>query len=288
MHKVLRLVIVLSCLTLLLGCAQETEDTTAPTTPTNLTKTTPDIDNTPTFEWDASTDEGSGIGCYLVRIPENPFYEYWIFNGILTSFPCDAPLSDGSYTFEVKALDKAMNESAAATLTFTIDTSAPVIQVGHSRKYPAPIGTTVTVEFLEYFSDGWNTVNASMTVLEITRGEQAWNIMKTIKSYSDPPPSGYDYVFVKLRFEYLAGPTPESDFDSFYFYLISSEGVEVSSNNFYLYQGLDVAVPEPSQQTVYPGATTEGWELLLAETIDPSPVMTFRTADGGIWFKLYS
>lgn len=127
MGHMLRFIIAVLCLILLLGCAQETKDTIPPTAPSNLVKTSPDNDNTPTFSWSASSDEGSGIDCYLVRIPGHPFYEYWTFNGDSSSFTCPAPLSDGSYAFEVKTGDRAMNESATASLTFTIDTIPPVI-----------------------------------------------------------------------------------------------------------------------------------------------------------------
>jgi hypothetical protein len=123
--KTLRVVgLVLLSLTLLVGSTRcSNSDTTPPSTPANLTKTSPDNSNKPTFTWDAASDKGSGIGCYIVRIEDEGWYQYWIFNGESTAFTCEVPISDGSHTFEVKAVDKAGNEGNTASLSFTCDTT---------------------------------------------------------------------------------------------------------------------------------------------------------------------
>ena len=51
-----------------LGCGSGTKDTTPPSIPTNMTKTSPGTNNTPTFTWTAASDTGSGVAHYLVRI----------------------------------------------------------------------------------------------------------------------------------------------------------------------------------------------------------------------------
>jgi predicted phage tail protein len=87
-------------------------------------RTTPDNDNTPTFIWVGATDEGSGVQSYLVRMDDSG----WTDIGDAKSYTHGAPLLDGSHTFQVKAVDKAGNESdLTASLTFTLDTVAPDI-----------------------------------------------------------------------------------------------------------------------------------------------------------------
>lgn len=93
-------------------------DTTAPTTPGNVTRTTADDDTTPTFTWDAATDTTSGVASYQVRIDSGDFSDI----GNATTFTvADADaLSAGSHTFEVKAVDAAGNTGSSGSLDFEI------------------------------------------------------------------------------------------------------------------------------------------------------------------------
>jgi hypothetical protein len=123
--KYLRVLVLLLCLALvfsLAGCAILRDDV-APSTPT-ITKTTPDNDNTPTFSWNAATDDGTGVDHYEVNMDGGWI---WLKAGDVTTYTWYAELSDGSHTFEVKAVDKARNAGTAASLTFTIDTTFPII-----------------------------------------------------------------------------------------------------------------------------------------------------------------
>ena len=105
-----------------MGCSSK--DTAPPSKPYSLVRTTPDNDNTPTFIWLGATDEGSGVQSYQVRMDDSG----WTDIGDTKSYTHRAPLLDGSHTFEVKAVDKAGNESdLTASLTFTLDTMAPDI-----------------------------------------------------------------------------------------------------------------------------------------------------------------
>ena len=105
-----------------MGCSSK--DTAPPSEPYSLVRTTPDNDNTPTFIWLGATDEGSGVQSYQVRMDDSG----WTDIGDTKSYTHGAPLLDGSHTFEVKAVDKAGNESdLTASLTFTLDTVAPDI-----------------------------------------------------------------------------------------------------------------------------------------------------------------
>ena len=115
--------VILLCLTVVFGaasCAILT-DNVAPSTPT-ITKTTPDNDNTPTFSWNAATDDDSGIDRYEVNMDGGWI---WMKVGDVTTYTWPAALSDGSHAFEVKAFGNAGNVGTAASLTFTIDATSP-------------------------------------------------------------------------------------------------------------------------------------------------------------------
>jgi predicted phage tail protein len=93
-------------------------DATAPTTPANVARTSPEADDTPTFTWDAATDVTSGVDHYLVRIDSGEFVEI----GDVTTFTVenDAALTGGSHVFEVKAVDVAGNVGKAGSIAFQI------------------------------------------------------------------------------------------------------------------------------------------------------------------------
>jgi hypothetical protein len=116
---------VLLSLALMVGsisCARNT-DTTPPSSPANLAQTTPDNDNTPTFTWEAATDDESGMAGYLARVDGGE----WIDIGDVITYTCENAVSDGNHTFWVKAVDKVGNEGSSASLTFIRDTTAPTI-----------------------------------------------------------------------------------------------------------------------------------------------------------------
>jgi hypothetical protein len=99
-------------------------DITPPSPPSNLAKTTPDTDSTPTFTWGAGSDEESGVSGYLVRIDDG----YWrLCEDNATTYTCDTPLSDGGHTFQVRTVDEAGNGSNPLSLPFECNALAPVI-----------------------------------------------------------------------------------------------------------------------------------------------------------------
>jgi len=96
-------------------------DTTAPTAPTNVSCTTPETDNTPSFTWNASTDT-SGIAGYYVKIDEGE--DTWIGN-VLT-WTSTSAIADGTHTFYVKAKDSSTNSNIGSygSCSFIINTSS--------------------------------------------------------------------------------------------------------------------------------------------------------------------
>lgn len=101
-----------------LGCSR---DNTPPGSPTQLTTTTSYDDNTPAFTWVAAVDQGSGVDHYLARVDGGA----WMNLGMVTACNWGSALSDGSHSFELRAVDKHGNEGVSSSLTFLVDTTAP-------------------------------------------------------------------------------------------------------------------------------------------------------------------
>ncbi len=119
-----------------------TIDATPPTTPTNLSKTTPDSNNKPTFTWTASTDATSGIDYYEAKMDTGT----WANLGNVTSYTWPSGVSNGNHNIEIRAVDKAGNIGSIASFTFSIiinsleaTTGDILIQVGSS---PNQVGVT--------------------------------------------------------------------------------------------------------------------------------------------------
>lgn len=96
------------------------KDTTPPTAPANLSYELINNNSDIVFKWDASTDKDSGISGYLVETSwQGDMSENWVY---VTSESFDTfipiTLASGLYTFQVKALDKAHNESDITSIEF--------------------------------------------------------------------------------------------------------------------------------------------------------------------------
>lgn len=92
-------------------------DTSSPTVPQNLKKISSDADSTPTFAWNASTDN-TGVTSYLIQVNDGSLVD---IGGNLTYTA--STLANGSHTIKVLAKDAAGNTSPTSTLYFSVDTT---------------------------------------------------------------------------------------------------------------------------------------------------------------------
>ncbi len=104
--------------------------------------------------------------------------------------------------------------------------------------------------------------------------------------YNKPPKDGYEYMLVRITFEYLKGTDPNAQYDlsRYKFTAVSTDGRDYDS---YLF----VDSPKPElKANLYPGAAFEGWVPFEINTFDKTPLLTFGrdyVGRGGLWWKLY-
>lgn len=104
---------------LMSGTACGKKDTTPPAAPTNLSYEIVNDNTMLVFSWEPATDKSLDTQFYLVRTSwEDAISEYWNYVGASTSFWANAPRTSGTYTFQVKTVDKAYNESEPTSLEF--------------------------------------------------------------------------------------------------------------------------------------------------------------------------
>ena len=123
-----------------------------------------------------------------------------------------------------------------------------------SRKQPAKLNATVWITLK-------NDLGAiGVTLVDIVRGGDAWDMIYDANSYNESPLDGNEYVLAKFKIEYAEGVNPDDEpieCDRFDFSVFSPEYSE-------LYGGSrtheSVVHPSPELECkLYGGASGEGW-----------------------------
>ncbi|HBV57991.1 MAG TPA: hypothetical protein DEB73_01880 [Candidatus Magasanikbacteria bacterium] len=97
-------------------------DTAAPSTPPGLQKISNEADATPTFAWNATSDN-IGVTSYLIQIDNGSLID----NGGSTSYTIPSNLANGTHSFKVLAKDAAGNTSPTSSFTFTVNASTVAV-----------------------------------------------------------------------------------------------------------------------------------------------------------------
>lgn len=152
----------------------------------------------------------------------------------------------------------------------------------YSRTNPAPLNTAQTYTKTDsYFKD--RNYTATIKVIEVIRGEEAWEVLRADGKNSFPPAEGYEYMIVKVDFTLLSkveeGSVQASSYD-FDFY---------SSNNEEYNMQTIVEKAGRLDTGVFPGGTVEGYVVGNVKKDDPDPKLVYRVESdgtGGLWFAL--
>jgi len=182
----------------------------------------------------------------------------------------------GKKLVELRVIEKEGYYDAWAEIEITVN---EIPKFG-SRQNPAPIEMPIIYNVTNdlFYGD----YSAKITVLQIIRGTQAWDMIRDANMFNDPPQAGYEYILAKIRFEYLWNSDINQDIDisQFSFDAFSKDGVE--------YDSPIVVTPDPQlDKTMYPGGKTEGWGAYQVAIDDNYPLLVYDQTYGGAWFKLY-
>ena len=154
---------------------------------------------------------------------------------------------------------------------------------GSSRFFPVDIGITISCVYVNWRDE---TYYANITLLEIIRGSSAWSMIKDANMFNDPPPEGFEYILVKIKFKYAQGPDINAAWD------IRISDFDAVSEDGYVYDSTYIVEPEPEfSAELYPGASHEGWAAYHVKKTDDKPVLGWKRGSygkGGFWFKLYT
>ncbi|HXW63231.1 MAG TPA: DUF4352 domain-containing protein [Candidatus Acidoferrales bacterium] len=183
---------------------------------------------------------------------------------------------------------------ASAVLVFLSSASAPVASdrsdAAPINAHPLNVPVTVIIEFGDQYL-GSELYNAKITVLEIVRGEKAWDIIQQTNASNRPPPPDSEYLLARVRFEFSARASPAHysyNLGETQFTAMAPDGREFAAPD------LD-ARPKPDLSgTLRPGDSRQGWLAFLVPRKLSKPIMVFREdvgvvshTGGGTWFQLY-
>ena len=122
------------------------------------------------------------------------------------------------------------------------------------RSNPLPFGDTITV-MENIYDDSFNAYASSfeITLLEMIRGDEAWEVIKNENEFNEPAEDGFEYVLVKVK-GFLKDSETEDDFlwaSSMNFDFVSSEGE--------VYDWGSAVIPNEFEKELYNGGTVEGF-----------------------------
>lgn len=164
-------------------------------------------------------------------------------------------------------------------------------QIGSSPFSPASVG--VPTKGIIECGEGYTShelYDAKITLLEVMRGEKAWDLVKRANASNLPPKMGSEYVLARIRFDYFARGAPGNCS-----HLVQKEQFTAFSIDGEKYEPPSVVVPKPELSgRVHSGKSLEGWVAFLVPKSDGKLLMSF-SADptgavqhgGNVWFQLY-
>ncbi len=151
-----------------------------------------------------------------------------------------------------------------------------------------PLSTTIS--FGDEYTNAVELYDAKITVLEIIRGSKAWDLIRKAAASNPKPKPGFEYLLVRIRFEFSARSTPgdktyalaESQFSA-----MSAAGIE--------YAAPSVSKLEPKLNgALRSGGSLEGWIALSVAEEDKKPILIFTEdvqtilrSGSGVRFRLY-
>ncbi|MDR3721190.1 MAG: hypothetical protein P4L00_06290 [Candidatus Acidoferrales bacterium] len=177
--------------------------------------------------------------------------------------------------------------------------SAPAGSLSGQTREPRPASSYATavgtpLRAIIVFGDPYNgdeLYDAKITVAEIVRGEEAWQMVKAASPKNMSPPAAMEYLLARVRFEFSARTSPEH-----YSYALDQAQFTAMSVDGKPYASAVLAGPlKPAlHATLRSRDSAEGWVAFLVPRGDHTPLMLFREDVGsvihegnGSIFKLY-
>jgi len=176
-------------------------------------------------------------------------------------------------------------------IILAVATNVSVSREGNSPFEPAPAG--VQLSGIIECGRGYTThelYDMKITLLEVIRGEDAWERLKQADSGNKPCDADSDYILAKVKFEYSSRTAPGQCVHKItpeQFTACSVEGMDFPS--------AESSLPKPEMRgDLKSGESLEGWVAFKVPKTEKEPLLSYSADSGGAilhgggkWFKLY-
>lgn len=110
-----------------------------------------------------------------------------------------------------------------------------------SRSNPVPLQKTATINDELYDDNGEAyKMKFDLTILEVKRGEEAFQQLKVMNEFNEPAPDGYEWVLAKAKVKFL-----ESETEDISFFIDGVMNFEMVSESGDIYSGDVYATADP-------------------------------------------
>jgi hypothetical protein len=170
--------------------------------------------------------------------------------------------------------------------------------LGSRQDCSVPVGVTVKtkIELGDRYSAP-EIYSLEITLLEIVRGKEAWNRIKSEGVSDNPPRPGFEYILVHIRFGFFSkargfGHAHEA-------YRIGEDSFSAASADGKTQYENPSVTRQPQPQLVglsfLIGKSREGWIIFQVPETEKKPLLSFRRdcsenvygVWGSVWFQLY-
>ncbi|OOE12507.1 hypothetical protein [Fictibacillus arsenicus] len=192
---------------------------------------------------------------------------------------CGQDTKDVSIDSEKETTEKASDTNKSESKEKKEETKSKL----GSRTNPVPFNTTATVED-ELINDNGDSfpIKIDITVMEVIRGDAAFQKLKAMNEYNENAPEGYEWVLAKTKVKLT-----ESETEDLAFFIDGVMNFNFVSESGDIYSGDIVGTTEPDFSfEMYVGNEKEGYISGLVKTGEEAQLRYEDMMDGKVFFNL--
>ena len=150
------------------------------------------------------------------------------------------------------------------------------------RSNPVPLGTPFQFEDT-YYDDDSNRLDAvfELTVLDVIRGEEAYDILMSENQFNEPAPEGMEWAIISLEGKLIEGDEDVPYTIVPWFSVVDSSGSEISQDDYGTFDGNEYGYVD-----LFPGGTTTGRIAKYIPAGDDTLLVLDEFLGSGIYFSL--
>jgi len=168
-----------------------------------------------------------------------------------------------------------MKSLSVAILLLIAIPGAPAAEQPNSgiKLYSAGTPVPTIITFGDAYANAMEIYDAKITLVEVLRGDKAWELLRKVSASNGQPPSGFEYVLARIRFEYTERGKPGDK----PYPLNEDQFIAFSSDGATQFPAATAVLPSPKLgRTMRSGDIAEGWIALLVARADRRPFMAFH------------